>query len=142
MGPNVRPCSTTMNVSAFAQAIQRASRGKDDAGLLRLGESVAALLKKHKRESMLPAIIEEVEKIMRARSAAHEATLAIADESVRTTDAAAIDEDVRTLDAAHLPIRTYVDPTLVAGYDLRARGKRIDRSKKRALLALYDTLIS
>jgi F0F1-type ATP synthase delta subunit len=130
-----------MKARQYAEALYSAYRSnpnKTEDLVLRL----VALLKERGHLSLLNAIVREYEKIERMRTTSDEAHVRVARPLDRETYAGQITTDLKTLVPGGTEPRTVVDETLVGGYSLEARGKRIDRTYKRALIELYSQLLT
>jgi F0F1-type ATP synthase delta subunit len=131
-----------MKATQYAEAIFQASRNKSDVALEVLANNVRALLEKKGYRSLLPAIVRELEKLTLTRGAADECVIRVAKESDTVTFTTSIQKDIQTLNAEALPTRVVVDDTVIGGYEVRAKGVRIDQTYKRSLLTLYTNLLT
>jgi|GEM_PF-741535 len=130
-----------MKATDYAEALYRASLGKGDEDTTAITERLVAMLREHGHLALLPAITRELEKLIRRRQTDTEAIVRVAHAADVERYRERIAADLRTLDAVSLPLHTVVSPQVIGGYELRANGKRIDRTYKRSLLALYTTLV-
>jgi F0F1-type ATP synthase delta subunit len=130
-----------MKARQYAEAIFLATRNANDAEIDLVAERVSTLLQKKGHTALLPAILRELEKIEQKRGVLDEVLVRVSKESDVAVFQNKINADVQQLQATQLPIRVVVDDTLVGGYEVRAHGKRLDRTYKRSLLTLYTNLI-
>jgi F0F1-type ATP synthase delta subunit len=136
-----------MKAAQYAEALYGATRTQDEAGIdhavMRLGE----ILRSRGHGRLFPAIVREFEKIAEERDATVETIVRVAraDDAVQHRNAIAA--DLALLAPASVQgqgtarERVVVDEHVVGGYEVRAYGKRIDRTFKRSLLALYNDLV-
>ncbi len=131
-----------MKATQYAEALYIASRNKSEEEVLRIVTQTISLLKEKGHERLLGKVLLELEKIQKRRGGIDELLVRVA----KDTDAEAfmndIQRDAEVLGAASLPRKIVTDDTLIGGYELRAKGSRIDRTYKRSLLTLYNNLIT
>jgi len=130
-----------MKAQQYAEAIFLASQNADEAKLEGIAKRVGDMLKEKGHVTLMPAIIRELEKLEQKRSTSTEVLVRLAKDADRDTFRSHIESDVELLGATSLPQKVEIDDTLVGGYEIKANGKRIDRTYKRSLLALYNNLI-
>lgn len=114
----------------LAQALDCADVNEDV-----LVENLIKNLRSRGREKLLPSIVRELKKI-RMQERKKEPCVEIAREEDREKVRAGVDE---------LGVSTYsvtVNPTLVRGWRVRAQGRLIDNTTKKALIELYRVIIS
>jgi len=131
-----------MKAQQYAEALFQATRTKNDAELDRIAIQFRSLLEARGHLALLPAVVRELEKLFTQRTNAAEVVIRVAKHSDAETLSDTIKADIQTLDATHLPTHVLVDETLIGGHEVRAQGKRIDRTYKRSLLTLYTNLIT
>ncbi len=131
-----------MKAREYAEAIYEASKGKSGEELDGIVSNVCALLEKKGHISILPIILSELEKIEKKRSDTNELVITVANEDDVEKQNEFIKKDISILNAENLKQKIAIDDTIVGGYELRARGLRLDRSYKRALLNMYTKLIT
>lgn len=129
-----------MHATHYAQALFEATRGKDDAGEAKAVENFIALLTSHGHTKLLPRITEEFVRIAKRRHTTTNCTVRVARRADLERYKNAIAKDTETLQATSLRQEALVDDTLIGGYEVRAQGMRIDRTHKRALITLFETL--
>jgi len=130
-----------MQARQYAEAFRKATEGKDDATLSLLCERLTALLEARGHRALLPRIVNELLKLERERKAS-EVLVRVAHASASEKYRERIARDVETLAGSVSPERVEVDSSLIGGYEVRAHGRRIDRTYKRAVLSLHTALIS
>jgi F0F1-type ATP synthase delta subunit len=130
-----------MKAQQYAEAIFLATRNANDAELDAVAVRVGQLLEKKGHTSLLPAIVRELEKIQQKRGELEEVLIRVAKESDVAVFKNTIDTDVQQLNAIQLPKKVVLDDTVIGGYEVRAHGRRLDRTYKRSLLTLYTNLI-
>lgn len=132
-----------MKAAQYAEAVFLASQNKDDADLERVSANVVRVLTEARHLSLMPTIIQELVKLQKTRQSGSGACV------VRVASAGDVDQyrseidaAIQKLDAKELHIEVSVDDTVIGGYAVTAKGKRIDRTHKRSLVTLYDRLIT
>lgn len=131
-----------MNPQQYAEAILAASNGKRDEELDRIATRTMEVLSMHGHVGLLPAIVQELEKRLRKTKQHTECLIRVANALDAEKRQSEIASDIETLNASSMPQRTVIDETLIGGHEVRAHGKQIDRTYKRALLQLYNTLLT
>ena len=131
-----------MKPEQYAEALYLAVEKKSETERDAVLEKLRAVLVEHRHVRLLPAIVREYEKLVRKRSASVETTIRVARAGDRDAHLGRITEDVTTLDAVHLPEHVVIDEQVIGGYEVRAHGKRIDRTYRRMLNNLYSNLVS
>ena len=131
-----------MKAVQYAEALFLASQGKSDEDVERVVANTITLLKEKRHIRLLPTIVRELEKIQARYAGANKVFVRVARESDVELFREQITCDVDTLNATSLQQEIISDTTLIGGYELRAKGARIDRTYKRSLLTLYDNLIT
>lgn len=131
-----------MKAQDYAQALFSATTDKDDASVDTILERFVELLRARAHLALLPSVLRELEKLSARMSARHTLQVAVANAEDGARFQARIEADSVALGAESLPKRIVLDPSLVGGYEVRARGQRIDRTYKRSLVELYHTLIT
>lgn len=131
-----------MKVQQCAEAILLASRNKSEDTLERVVANTVAILKDRGHIALLPRILDELERLISRTEESQECVVRTATTSDAERFAQEIEKDVVLLQAESLSRVHIVDETLIGGYELRANGKRIDRSHKHALTHLYNTLLT
>jgi len=91
---------------------------------------------------LLPKISTSFERLMKEQTLAATTTVMVARKEIIETEAKHIAQAARTLAVAPETLSFAVDPTLSTGYRMRTRDKIIDASGKRALLELYQRMIT
>jgi F0F1-type ATP synthase delta subunit len=129
-----------MKARQYAEALHLAAADKDDAALQELLERFRVLLRERGHTRLTPAILRELEKLEAQRQDPNIVHVAVAQKQDTQAFASEIQEDIAALDAAGQTQDVVVDETLIGGYEVRTGGGRIDRTYKRALLTLYNTL--
>jgi F0F1-type ATP synthase delta subunit len=131
-----------MKAQQYAEALYGATYGKPADELDRLVANFVRIVDTRGHIRLFPAILREFEIISEQRAVADVVTLRLArrDDEVRYREH--IERDVHAIGATGLPVTIVTDDTAVGGYEVQARGKRIDRTYKRSLLALYSHLIT
>jgi F0F1-type ATP synthase delta subunit len=132
-----------MKAREYAEALYAATYGKDDDTQERMVARMLTLLAESGHTRLLPRIMRELVRVTRERGEDVEVMVRVARSADSERYRARIDADLDTLGAAAVASRaTVVDGTAVGGYEVRVRGRRIDRTHKRALMDLYSTLIT
>lgn len=131
-----------MKAEQYAEAIILASQGKSEEGISHITERVVALMKERGHIALLPKVVREIERIQKRLERSAYCTVRVAQESDVFSMKDGIAKDVSLLEAESLPKKIIIDTSLVGGYEVRANGKRIDRTYKRSLLSLYNTLLT
>jgi F0F1-type ATP synthase delta subunit len=129
-----------MKARQYAEALHLAAAHKDEAGMEQILERFRALLTERGHLRLLPAILRELEKLHVQREDPDTVHVHVATDADAQRYAEAIAKDVEALRASGHKHNLLVDDTLVGGYEVRTGGARIDRTYKRALLTLYNTL--
>lgn len=127
-------------IGYYAQALIRATFGKSAEETERVVSCLCDMLRARSEYSLLPAILEEVKKHIE-RESAHTEVSVVSQEDVATL-AKDIDTAFLALGAGDEKRRITIDPTLIRGFVARARGTQIDKSAKRTLLAMYQSLLA
>ena len=131
-----------MKAQQYAEALFLSSQNKSEEDVERIVLATIELLKEKGYIRLLPAILRELEKIQTRREETKELVVRVAQDSDVDAFKEQIQKDVETLAATSLPKKVISDNTLIGGYELRAKGARIDRTYKRSLLTLYNNLIT
>ncbi len=126
----------------YAEAIFQASRNKNDVELEAVSVNTRTILENQGHVALLPVIVRELEKLLKKRENSVEAVISVAKEEDVSKFTESIAKDVNKLCAEKMSKRVIVDETLIGGYEVRANGKRIDRTFKRSLLTMYTKLIT
>lgn len=124
----------------YAQALLRATFGKSAEEIEHIVSRFFDMLRVRSEFSLLPAIFAEVKK-RAERESAHAEVSVVSQEDV-TTLAGDIDAAFLSLGAAGDKRRITIDPTLIRGFVARARGTQIDRSAKKTLLTIHQSLLA
>jgi F0F1-type ATP synthase delta subunit len=124
----------------YAQALYRATANKDDAAQERILERFLALVVERNHTKLLPRIAHELGRVQLRRYADDGllVRLARASDLERFRDGIVRDADL--LGARGAKVKTILDDTAIGGYEVRAFGQTVDRTYKRRLINLYETL--
>ncbi len=131
-----------MKATQYAEALYNASYGKDDEQCDVLVLNLVGILRRRGHMGLLPKIMREYEKIELVRSTSTSASLRLAREEDRSRFADQIAAYARIMGVTPDDCTTHIDPTVIGGYSVEAKGKRVDRTHKRILLELYRKLIT
>lgn len=126
----------------YAEALFEASLNKDDVELERIVTNFRLLLEQNGHLALMGAVLRELEKLTKQRGSSAELVIRVTQSSDVETFREKIEADILTLNATQLPKKVLIDETLIGGYEVRANGKRIDRTYKRSLLTMYTNLIT
>jgi F0F1-type ATP synthase delta subunit len=130
-----------MKAIQYAEALYRAIRHTSTSEEAdRVIASLVRLLAAQGHTRLLAKIIVAYEKIVRRHGSAAGAQV-----RVRTTEAVAyykdrMTADLHALNADGMPVQVHIDPTCIGGYEVRAHGQRIDRTHKRTLIRMFETI--
>jgi F0F1-type ATP synthase delta subunit len=101
-----------------------------------------AVLKKKQHEKLLPSILAEVLRVLDAKKGATHAVVAVASEADLASLKSAINAALQELGTtATTEVQTTVDGTLIGGFVARFNFKEQDRSYKKSLKNLYESII-
>lgn len=131
-----------MKAHEYAEALYEVSLNKSDEEVTAVLTRFQTLLEERGHTNLLKTILRELEKIERRRSTSTETLVRVAKEEDATRFSENITRDIHTLGGEDVRTRIVIDETLIGGYEVRAKGQRIDRSHKRSLLTLYNNLIT
>ncbi len=131
-----------MKAQQYAEALYRAATGATEEKVEQLVANLLRLLKSNGQERLLPAIVSSLEKYAKRKHHGGAAWVVVSDRRDTTVLQETIERDLRELGAEELPVEHTIDPTLIGGYKVRARGVQIDASYKSSLLQLYHSLSS
>jgi F0F1-type ATP synthase delta subunit len=129
-----------MQATLYAQALYQATAGKADEEVTRVIDNLVALLRNKNHLSLLPKIAREYERHVRRKQGSHGTTLRVASESHIAALQSRIESDATALQTSLDTAVVVTDETAIGGYELRANGTSIDRTHKRTLISLYETL--
>ncbi len=124
----------------YAQALIRAALGKRAEEIDRIVSRFFDMLLARSELSLLPAIIEEVKKNT-GRNAMDAEVRVVSQEDI-TNLSTDIEAAFLALGAAEEKRRITIDPTLIRGFVARAHGTQIDKSAKKTLLAMHQSLLA
>lgn len=131
-----------MKAQQYAEALYQAVQEQTDEGADACIAQLVALVRNRGHERLLPAIVREYEKLEQVRDSTRGVVVRLVDATDRERHAAAIDADRRELGATNETEQVVEDNTVVGGYSVEVRGRRIDRTHKRALFDLYSQLVT
>lgn len=131
-----------MKATLYAEAVYRASLGKGDAECATLAERLCAMLRARGHGRLLPQISIALSHLDRSRRRAEGVTLRVASEKDADAHHEHIARDIEQLGGEGSPERTMIDATAIGGYEVRVKGKCLDRTYKRTLVGMYETFIT
>ncbi len=129
-----------MHARDYAEAMFLATQGKDDVEQDVLVGRLREMLASRGHMALLPAIIRELEKVSCRTASSDGAQVRVVRATDATVHAERIACDVATLGMSDVVQEVVIDETVIGGYEVRASGRRIDRTHKRTLLELYTTI--
>lgn len=131
-----------MSAHHYADALFRAVQEKDEATIDAIILRLVRYMKERGHSALLPTVVREYEILEKKREHEMVNTIRVKKFEDSNTYAELIQKDIDTLGTPSLPRTVIVDETLVGGYEVRSKGMRIDRTYKRTLLTLYNTLLT
>ncbi len=131
-----------MKSKEYAEAIFEASKGKDDGAVDFIVSNVKKVLEKNGHVKLFPAIVRELEKIIKRREVSDSVIVVLSNKNNFDDYSASIDNDIKSLNASGLPIIIKEDNTLIGGYQIYTNGIRVDNTHKKVLLSMYTKLIT
>jgi F0F1-type ATP synthase delta subunit len=132
-----------MRASSYAQALHELTvAGIEDDG--KLVKQFVATVERNGHAHLLPQIVRGLERIERReeKKATIEVSSATALSPEKVAQLLKRDPFKHALSATHKKVVRKVDATLVGGAVVRTGSQKIDASHKRALIELYQSLIS
>lgn len=131
-----------MKATEYAEAFYRATREKSDREVDRMVTALVRIVQSRGHVRLLKHILFEFEKITRRRTSATELRVRIKEFGALETYATQLTADLRRLGAEGVVQKIHLDPTCIGGYEIQAFGQRIDRTHKRALITMFETISS
>lgn len=125
---------------SYAHALLKAVFGKTDAEIEAILERLIALLRERKELSLLPEIVALVKKEYARGLRRGDVELHVPSQEEVTLRAEHIEKTAAELGVPNEKRTIVLDPTLTAGFILKAQNVQIDNSAKRNLFGLYKTL--
>ncbi len=129
-----------MQATHYAQALYKATTGADESVLEQAVPRLLDLLRERGHLRLFPKVVREYERIIARRATRAECLVRVAREHDASVFADRIARDRESLGAGTGPTRIILDDTAIGGYEVRSQGKRIDRTYKRTLTTLFETL--
>lgn len=124
----------------YAQALYTATAQKDEATQDVILTRFLALLDEKNHKKLLPRIVREFTRVVERRRTNDGVLVRLARAKDLEHFRDGIVRDTETLHARGAKVRTILDDTVIGGYEVRAFGNTIDRTYKRRLINLYETL--
>jgi F0F1-type ATP synthase delta subunit len=130
-----------MKARQYAEALYLATKDKDDAEVDRILARLVELLMARGHRSLLSEVLRELIRLTKKRASSASVVVQVCAAPDVEKYAAGIAADIAVLGAAGLARDIQYDPTQIGGYEVRALGKRIDRTHKRTLVDMYHTFV-
>ncbi|HEY4517809.1 MAG TPA: F0F1 ATP synthase subunit delta [Candidatus Paceibacterota bacterium] len=130
-----------MQAQEYAQALIAATEGKSEKEGTILLERFFEVLKNRGHFKLLPSILRAYTLLISKEE--RDATLTLrVNKSLQASERKKIIGEFVATPAEDILVQERVDDTLASGFVLETKNKRIDRSAKRALLSLYQNIVS
>lgn len=126
----------------YAHALIRALTRVGEDGLEQVLERFFSFLRTRGELHLIPKIAAVVRAEASRASAREEAQVRVPTQESVSTLSQDIDAAADTLGISDMPRTIVIDPTLVSGFVVSAKGAQYDTSGKTALLKLYQSLLA
>lgn len=125
---------------AYAQALwQMVERGTAPSKAV---HALAAMLKEHGREALLPRIARAFERLAQREARKDDVVLTVAREKDLAHAKKEVKEVLSSLGIESSDLKTQVDDSLIGGWRLEGKEHLVDASYKQQLLNIFNSAIS